>query len=149
MRCKCPPHYLYLQLAIEEVQHRFLKYLSFEANGVERRIDYTIYRYSIDMAWHLWDFSVNVKVYILYEQWCMESLIAHLLSSLNFRVPRFTSSSLTSYSFSLSRSNILTASHLATICHSTEHHCNDILILIFVLLPVILLDNRPKYWMKE
>lgn len=49
-----------------------------------------------------------------------------LISSLNFRDPRFPSRSLTSFSLSLSRFNILNASRLATMCPSTDLDYNDI-----------------------
>lgn len=121
------PHYLYLQLSIEKLQRRFLKYLSFKTTGIypQRGVDYTLllethdvqslsYRREVQGARFVWKLSNG---------WIDSP---YLLSCLNFFIPRISSRSSSTFLLPFSRTNILQGSPLVTMCRAANLHYADI-----------------------
>lgn len=121
------PRYVYLQLSLEKVQRRFLKYLSFKADGVypQQGTDYItlLDRHAVEsltcrrechgarFIWKLVHGAIDNPF---------------LLASLNFRIPRLSSRSSSSFALPFSRTNLLQASPLSIMCRSADLHYDDI-----------------------
>lgn len=123
------PHYVYLQLAVEKIQRRFLKYLSFRSDGFYplRGIDYATLLTQHDMealtyrrerhgarfVWKLVNDAIDCPF---------------LLSSINLAVPRLCSRYSCTFAIPFSRTNMLHTSPMITMCRAANLHYNDIFV---------------------
>lgn len=125
--CVWSPSYHYLQLAIEKVQRRFLKYLSFKMDGFypERGTDYGSllsrhdvqplqFRREVHGARFVWKLIHGVV-----DSPC-------LLSSINFLVPRLSSRSSPTFALPFPRTNLLQSSPLSRMCRAVDIYYDDV-----------------------
>lgn len=124
------PHYIYLKLAVEKIQRRFLKFLSFKLDGTypQRNIDYVSllerhglqpldYRREVQGARFIWKL-VHGRIDCPF-----------LLSMISFLVPRSSSRSTNTFSLPFPRTNILLSSPLSAMCRAADLHYEDIFFL--------------------
>lgn len=121
------PHYIYLQLQLEKIQRRFLKFLSFKLDGVYpvRNIDYGALldrhgmrtvasrreRQGARFMWKLVHGTVDCP---------------NLLSSLNFLVPRISSRSPPTFCLPIPRTNLLSFSPITSMCRLADSLYEDV-----------------------
>lgn len=121
------PQYLYLQLSIEKVQRRFLKYLSFKNSGnyPQRGIDYT---YLLD-AHNMQALSCRRELHGARFVWKLSNGridCPYLLSCLDFFIPRIASRFAPTFLLPFSRTNLLQGSPLVVMCRAANLHYSDI-----------------------
>lgn len=121
------PYYIHLEICIEKVQRRFLKYMSFKIDGVypTRGVDYSelLNRHNVSSLSQRREIQGAHFVWKLVNGFIIDS---SLLACLNFHIPRLNSRFVSTFTLPAPRTNLLRGSPIARMCRSANLVYNDI-----------------------
>lgn len=121
------PSYVYLQLGVEKIQRRFLKYLCYKSTGSypQRGVDYVLLleMHGLDSLASRREAHGARFVWKLVNGYIDSPF---LLSCLDFFTPRLSCRSSPTFLLPFSRTNLLQASPLVIMCRAANLHYDDI-----------------------